>query len=133
MKSGCTDSLFAMQIKRTQVSQSNITHDIIKHIVDIDGVSYIQVHPTFLYESLWNVIVLLIILFYTKKKKYDGQLFLIYLLGYGAGRFWIEGLRTDQLLILGTQVAVSQVLSATVAIAAAVIMIVMFKKKKDAK
>ena len=66
-------------------------------------------------------------------KKYDGQLFLIYLLGYGAGRFWIEGLRTDQLLILGTQVAVSQVLSATVAIAAAVIMIVMFKKKKDAK
>ena len=80
-----------------------------------------------------NVIVLLIILFYTKKKKYDGQLFLIYLLGYGAGRFWIEGLRTDQLLILGTQVAVSQVLSATVAIAAAVIMIVMFKKKKDAK
>lgn len=130
---GYTDSLFAMQIKRTQVSQSNITHDIIKHIVDIDGVSYIQVHPTFLYESLWNVIVLLIILFYTKKKKYDGQLFLIYLLGYGAGRFWIEGLRTDQLLILGTQVAVSQVLSATVAIAAAVIMIVMFKKKKDAK
>ena len=130
---GYTDSLFAMQIKRTQVSQSNITHDIIKHIVDIDGVSYIQVHPTFLYESLWNVIVLLIILFYTKKKKYDGQLFLIYLLGYGAGRFWIEGLRTDQLLILGTQVAVSQVLSATVAIAAAVIMIVMFKKKKDVK
>ena len=130
---GYTDSLFAMQIKRTQVSQSNITHDIIKHIVDIDGVSYIQVHPTFLYESLWNVIVLLIILFYTKKKKYDGQLFLIYLLGYGAGRFWIEGLRTDQLLILGTQVAVSQVLSATVSIAAAVIMIVMFKKKKDAK
>ena len=130
---GYTDSLFAMQIKRTLVSQSNITHDIIKHIVDIDGVSYIQVHPTFLYESLWNVIVLLIILLYTKKKKYDGQLFLIYLLGYGAGRFWIEGLRTDQLLILGTQVAVSQVLSATVAIAAAVIMIVMFKKKKDAK
>lgn len=130
---GYTDGLFAMQIKRTQVNQSNITHDIIKHLVDIDGVSYIQVHPTFLYESLWNIVVLLIILFYTKKKKYDGQLFLIYLLGYGAGRFWIEGLRTDQLLIPGTTVAVSQVLSATVAVAAAVIMIIMFKKKKEMK
>ena len=80
-----------------------------------------------------NLNLFMVVYFLPSLKKYDGQLFLIYLLGYGAGRFWIEGLRTDQLLILGTQVAVSQVLSATVAIAAAVIMIVMFKKKKDAK
>ena len=56
-----------MQIKRTQVSQSNITHDIIKHIVDIDGVSYIQVHPTFLYESLWNDSFIDIPIFILKK------------------------------------------------------------------
>ena len=105
---------------------------MIKHLVDIDNVSYIQVHPTFLYESLWNVVVLLIIIFFTKKKKYDGQLFLIYLLGYGLGRFWIEGLRTDQLLIPGTHIAVSQVLSLAVAIVSAIILIVMFKKKKAA-
>ena len=114
------------------VAQSNITHDMIKHLVDIDNVSYIQVHPTFLYESLWNVVVLLIIIFFTKKKKYDGQLFLIYLLGYGLGRFWIEGLRTDQLLIPGTHIAVSQVLSLAVAVVSAIILIVMSKKKKAA-
>ena len=129
---GYTNGLFAMQLKRSDVAQSNITHDMIKHLVDIDNVSYIQVHPTFLYESLWNVVVLLIIIFFTKKKKYDGQLFLIYLLGYGLGRFWIEGLRTDQLLIPGTHIAVSQVLSLAVAVVSAIILIVMFKKKKSA-
>ena len=130
---GYTNGLFAMQIKRTEVNPSNITHDIIKHIVDIDGVSYIQVHPTFLYESLWNIAVLLVILIFTKKKKYDGQLFLMYLLGYGIGRFWIEGLRTDQLLIPGTAVAVSQVLSATVAVISAVILAIMHRKRKITK
>ena len=130
---GYTNGLFAMQIKRTEVNPSNITHDIIKHIVDIDGVSYIQVHPTFLYESLWNIAVLLVILIFTKKKKYDGQLFLMYLLGYGIGRFWIEGLRTDQLLIPGTAVVVSQVLSATVAVISAVILVIMHRKRKITK
>lgn len=130
---GYTNGLFAMQIKRTEVNPSNITHDIIKHMVDIDGVSYIQVHPTFLYESLWNIAVLLVILIFTKKKKYDGQLFLMYLLGYGIGRFWIEGLRTDQLLIPGTAVAVSQVLSATVAVISAVILVIMHRKRKITK
>ena len=72
---GYTNGLFAMQLKRSDVAQSNITHDMIKHLVDIDNVSYIQVHPTFLYESLWNVVVLLIIIFFTKKKKYDCILF----------------------------------------------------------
>lgn len=128
---GYTNNLFAMQLKRADVNQSNITHDMIKHIVDIDGVSYIQVHPTFLYESLWNVAVLLLIILFTKKKKYDGQLFLMYLLGYGVGRFWIEGLRTDQLLIQGTKIAVSQVLSAVVVVVALVIMVVMYIKKKQ--
>lgn len=65
-----------------------------------------------------------------QKEKYDGQLFLIYLLGYGLGRFWIEGLRTDQLLIPGTHIAVSQVLSLAVAVVSAIILVVMSKKKK---
>ena len=126
---GYTNGLFAMQIKRTDVNPSNITHDIIKHIVDIDGVSYIQVHPTFLYESLWNIVVLLIILFYTKRKKYDGQLFLIYILGYGAGRLWIEGLRTDQLLLFNTEIPVSQLLSATMVVVSGGVLI--FKAVKS--
>lgn len=57
----------------------------------------IYVHPTFLYESLWNVIGFIVLLFLRKRKSYDGQLFYFYMLWYGMGRIWIEGLRTDSL------------------------------------
>lgn len=128
---GFTDNLLAMQIKMSDVLQSNINKDITKDIVTVDGTKYIQVHPTFLYESLWNIGVLLIILFMTKRKKYDGQLFLIYILGYGAGRFWIEGLRTDQLLLFNTGIPVSQLLSATMVVVSGGVLI--FKAVKSYK
>ena len=92
---GYTNGLFAMQLKQSDVAASNLTHSVLKHAVEIDGTRYIQVHPTFLYESLWNIGVLIILLLFTKHRKYNGQIFLIYLLGYGLGRAWIEGLRTD--------------------------------------
>ena len=66
-----------------------------------------------------------------RKKRFDGEVFLWYLLLYGAGRFWIEGLRTDQLLIPGTRTAVSQVLAAALASLAAVLIIVFRKRKKS--
>lgn len=106
-----TDNLFAMQIRQADVAALNLTPEITDHIIELDGINYIQVHPTFLYESCWNLLLLIIILLFTKHQKYQGQLFGIYLLGYGLGRVWIEGLRTDQLLFFGTNVAVSQVLS----------------------
>ncbi len=112
---GYTDSLLAMQIPRADVREGDLTRDLIKHVVTVDGVEYIQAHPTFLYESLWNAGVLLVILLYTKRRKYPGQLFLMYLFGYGLGRLWIEGLRTDQLTWMGTGIAVSQVLSGILA------------------
>lgn len=108
---GYTDSLFAMQIKRSDVRGGDLTPDLLKHLVDIKGVEYIQVHPTFLYESVWNLMVLIIILLYTKKRKFKGQLFFMYLFGYGLGRFWIEGIRVDQLKLFHTQIPVSQLLS----------------------
>ena len=80
---------------------------------------YIQVHPTVLYESLWNLGLLLFMLWYRKRKKFDGEMLWIYLFGYGLGRAWIEGLRTDQLLIPGTGMAVSQILSLVLVTAAA--------------
>ena len=126
---GFTDNLLAMQIKMSDVLQSNINKDITKDIVTVGGTKYIQVHPTFLYESLWNIGVLLIILFMTKRKKYDGQLFLIYILGYGAGRLWIEGLRTDQLLLFNTGIPVSQLLSATMVVVSGGVLI--FKAVKS--
>lgn len=132
---GYTDSLFAMQIKKSDVRDADCTADILNNLVNINGEIYIQVHPTFLYESLWNVAVLLIILIFTKKKKYDGQLFLIYLLGYGSGRFWIEGVRTDQLKIGNTGIAVSQVLSGIICVLSLVVLIVMevLRRKKSRK
>jgi phosphatidylglycerol:prolipoprotein diacylglycerol transferase len=57
------------------------------------------VHPTFLYESVWNIIVFFILIFSRTKKKFDGQIAMMYLALYSVGRFFIEGLRTDSLMI----------------------------------
>ncbi len=105
---GYTDGLFAMQLPIEAVRQSDISADIAAHIAD--GANYIQVHPTFLYESSLNLILLLVLWFYRKHKKFDGDMMLIYLGGYGIIRFFVEGLRTDQLQIGSTGIAVSQML-----------------------
>lgn len=130
---GYTDNLLAMQIKRSDVRVSDLTHDVLQHVVKIDGVQYIQVHPTFLYESLWNVMVLGGILFVTRYRKFKGQLFLLYLFGYGLGRFWIEGLRVDQLKFFGTDIPVSQALSAILVIFSSILSAYLWKttKKKE--
>mgnify|MGYP000159854706 FL=1 len=84
----------------------------------------VEVHPTFLYESLWNVIGLLLIVFVVSKaRRFDGENTCFYFLWYGVGRFWIEGLRTDSLYlfdwtIAGQPIRVSQVLSLVLMIAA---------------
>ncbi|RQD66905.1 MAG: prolipoprotein diacylglyceryl transferase [Tindallia sp. MSAO_Bac2] len=62
-------------------------------------VNEVQVHPTFLYESIWNILVMFFLLYYTPKKKVDGEVFWLYLILYSVGRFFIEGLRTDSLMI----------------------------------
>ncbi len=100
-----TDNLFAMRLPVSAVRRSEITQAMWDHAAD----GYIQVHPTFLYESLWNLAILAGLMLYKKHKKFDGELFALYLLFYGMGRAWIEGLRTDQLLIFGFPV--SQLLS----------------------
>lgn len=123
-----TDSLFAMRLRVDQVAASSITDTMREHMTNIDGVQYIQVHPTFLYESVWNLIVLILMLLRTKKKAFDGEIFLIYLIGYGIGRAWIEGLRTDQLQIGSTGIAVSQVLSALIAVVGIVVWIYQYRK-----
>ena len=116
---GYTENLFAMRIRRSLVNENMISQDLLNHLIVENSVEYIQVHPTFLYESLWNLGLLLFMLWYRKRKKFDGEMLWIYLLGYGLGRAWIEGLRTDQLLIPGTGMAVSQILSLVLVTAAA--------------
>ena len=83
-------------------------------------IGYIQVQPTFLYESLWNLALLILMLVFRKKKKFDGEIMLWYLIGYGIGRAIIEGMRTDQLLMPVTGWPASQVLSIIVAVIALV-------------
>ena len=79
-------------------------------LTDANGVT-IYVHPTFLYESVWNAIGLLILHFYSKRRKFDGQIFLMYLGWYGLGRMFIEGLRTDSLYVGASNLRVSQLLA----------------------
>lgn len=82
----------------------------------------IAVHPTFLYESLWNVLGFILLHFASRKRRYDGQTFLTYIAWYGLGRGLIEGLRTDSLYLFGTGLRVSQVLGFASCLAALLIL-----------
>lgn len=121
---GYTDNLFAMQLPVSAVRQHEITAQQWEHAQTIAGVTYIQVHPTFLYESMWNFALLTFMLIYWKHRKFNGEIFLIYLLGYGVGRFWIESLRTDQLILPIFNVPVSMVVAAVMAIVSLVAIII---------
>lgn len=106
-----TDSLFAMQLRIAEVNTDNVTDLMIQNMVSKDGVQYVQVSPTFLYESLWCLVVFVLIMIFRKYQKYNGEVALWYLGGYALGRAWIEGLRTDALYIGHSNIPVSQLLS----------------------
>ena len=89
------------------------------------------VHPTFLYESLWNVLGCVILHFYSKKRKFNGEVFCLYVLWYGIGRAMIEGLRTDRLYFFGTGIRTSQMLAILTALAAVVVLVYNYKKIKS--
>ena len=126
-----TDGLFAMQLPVSAVRQNEITQAMWDHAVTINGVEFIQVSPTFLYESLWNLGLLVILLFLIGRKRFDGQVFLTYVMGYGLGRMWIEGLRTDQLLVPQTAIPISQLLSGVMVVAAVIGLIVQSHRHRN--
>ncbi len=145
-----TNSIFAMQLDRSVVTEDyrmaehllrekyagketliNRIMEIRNNIQTVDGVEYIQVHPTFLYEALWNLGLLIFLIFYTKHKKFDGEVMLLYMGGYGLGRFWIEGMRTDQLFLWGTAIPISQLIAASILIISAGMIII--RRRKVAK
>ncbi|MCD7835477.1 MAG: prolipoprotein diacylglyceryl transferase [Lachnospiraceae bacterium] len=111
-----TDNLFAMRLPIAAVRASDITDALASHIGE--GENFIQVHPTFLYESAWNLLVFAVMVLYIKHKRFDGELCLLYFFGYGIGRFVIEGIRTDTLFIPNTEIPVSQLLSLVMVVAA---------------
>lgn len=95
------------------------------------GADYILVHPTFLYESMYNLLLVIFLLWYRKKKHFDGEVFLLYVVCYGIGRFFIESLRTDQLFIPGTVIPISMALGLLSAVAALVLIFIYRKKLKQ--
>lgn len=122
-----TDNLFAMRLPIEAVRQHEITETMWAHVTE--GVNYIQVHPTFLYESMWNLVLLCLLLLYWKHKKFEGEIAILYFGGYGLGRCMIEGLRTDQLLLPHTNLAVSQILAGILVVFAIVVEVSVRTKK----
>jgi len=111
-----TNNLLAMRIPVSMVRERDISASIAAHMTE--GTNYIQVHPTFLYEGMWNFAILIFLLLYLEHKKFDGEIALLYFAGYGIGRALIESIRTDQLYITGTTIPVSMVLGLAMAAAA---------------
>ncbi|MBE6928148.1 MAG: prolipoprotein diacylglyceryl transferase [Ruminococcaceae bacterium] len=107
---GETDSLFAMRI--------------------LENGKIIQVHPTFLYESVWNLAGFILLHFLSKKRKFDGQIFLCYLAWYGLGRSFIEGMRTDSLM--SGSLRISQVVAiVTCVVSVAIIAYILIRKRPN--
>ncbi len=126
-----SDGFLAMRLPIEAVRSRDISENLRAHIVE--GTNYIQVHPTFLYESLLNLLLLILMYLYMKHRKFDGEMCLLYLGGYGIIRYFVEGIRTDQLKIGNTGIAVSQMLGISLfilAVATDVCVRVYLKKKK---
>lgn len=131
---GYTDSLMAMRIRKDLVSSSMMNEEVLSHLVTDGGVQYIQVHPTFLYESLWNTATLIFVLWFKKKKqKADGEILWLYMICYGIGRFVIEGMRTDSLMIGNTGLRVSQCVALVSAIAGVILFVLGRRNLKKAE
>lgn len=125
------DNFLAMQILESNLgSGTGAAFDKLREMaVVIDGASFIQVHPTFLYESLWNVAGFVLLHFLSKRRQYDGQIALGYVAWYGLGRALIEGFRMDSLY--WGPFRASQLLAAVTCLIAVVILLVKSIKKHD--
>ncbi len=120
---------------RMGIYNSNVFSDIIDgNIVDVEIGEMAYVHPTFLYESLWNLAGVLLVYLFAKfiGKKYDGQLILLTFGWYGLGRAFIEGLRTDSLYVGDSNIRVSQLLAAILFVSFAALLIFFQIKKPTA-
>ena len=123
------DNFLAMQILESNLENGagDAFNKLREMAVVIDGASYIQVHPTFLYESLWNLCGFVMLHFFSKHRQYDGQIALGYVAWYGLGRALIEGLRMDSLY--WGPFRASQLLAAVTCLVAVVILLLMNLKK----
>lgn len=134
---GYTDGLFAMRLNVKTAYYT--TPELIEKAITVDGTTYIQVHPTFLYESVGclAIVIISLILFYIKEKKQpnlltNGHIMCTYFIGYGVLRAILENLRTDSLYIKGTDLRISVLVSIAIAVLGAILFVILlFKQKKE--
>jgi len=119
---GYTNNPFAMRIRLDQ-AHGVVPAELLDTVVTAQGMQYLQVHPTFLYESFFNLLLMFALIFYRPHKKFEGEVILLYLLGYGIIRFFVEGLRTDQLMFFDTGWPASQFVSVIFAVLSLILII----------
>lgn len=126
-----TNSIFGMSSGRIQEQIYYMTASLehTNQLKNADLVASLPVHPCFFYESIWCLVGFGLLAWFSKRRKYDGQLFIMYAGWYGLGRFFIEGLRTDSLMF--GNLRVSQVLAAICVIASVTLLIVLDRKVKN--
>ena len=122
-----TDGLFAMQLPIESVSAEEVTEKMRQNVEKIDGVNMIQVSPSFLYEIKLCLLILIGLLIYRRFEVYKGEIFLLYIISYGAGRFFIEMGRVDKLRTLIFKLPVSQVVAVVSVIIAMILLAVTYK------
>ena len=105
-----TEAALRAKYATNEAALNKILEQVSKNVT-VDGVTYIQAHPTFLYESLWNLVTFIALSIYAKHKRFHGEILAWYAVCYGVGRFWIEALRTDQLFFFNTNIPVSQIVA----------------------
>lgn len=129
-----TDQVFAMQLPLSAVRSGEVTAGMRENLVTVDGISYIQVHPVFLYESLLCLLLFLVLLARRRRKRYQGEIFMRYLAGYALIRFFMELLRSDKLLIPGTGIPISLCVSVILFVVFRIIITVrcIMAKKREA-
>lgn len=125
---GYTDNLLAMQIRLDQAAY--MTRELYETaIVYVSGVRYLQVHPTFFYESFLNFLYMVALLIYRPRKKFDGEIVLLYFLGYGIIRFIVESMRTDQMILAGTGLPLNQVVAVLFSVVSLVLLVMGYTGK----
>ena len=126
---GYTDGLLAMQIRYDQARY--MTQELRETaVVYVNDLRYLQVHPTFFYESFLNFMFMIALLVYRPKKKFDGEIVLLYFLGYGVIRFFVESLRTDQMMLGDTGLPLNQVTAVLFSVVSLVLLVKGYRKLK---
>jgi len=109
-----SDGVFAMQIRVDQARYT--TPELLENVVYVSGVPYFQVHPTFIYEAAFNFVLMIALILYRPRKTFDGEIVLMYFMGYGIIRFFVESLRTDQMIFMNTGLPLNQITSVLFAV-----------------